>query len=135
MEYNELVEKLAYEIVEESLGGESLEKEASSQAAWDAKRKAAKRLEKTRQSNDTLGKGLGKGVNKAMALKYGLPALGVAGVGGAGAYALSRKGKAQEKAAEYYEEAQLIKQAAEEAYLEAQALEEASIEAYEYLGE
>ena len=160
MEYNELVEKLAYEMVEESLEKEAsrvgdyigrLGKGISHSKGTKGRLAAAKHKYKNQiplspSSGDTamtrgdykdlkkriLGRSDAVDISKNRRdLGIGGAVLGTGALGGG--VALSRKGKAQEKAAEYYEEAQLIKQAAEEAYYEAQALEEAAIEAYEYL--
>ena len=68
-------------------------------------------------------------------MAVGIPAAGAVGVAGLGiAHANRRRLNAngQEKAAAYFEEAEIYKEAAEEAYDEALAMEEAALNLYDY---
>ena len=117
MEYGQLVEKIAREIVEEAV----LEKQANSNLP-------------ARYTQVGQYDRLAAAKHKAKQLAKNPKALAAAGVGAAalagGAVAANKikNRKAQEKAAEYLEEVELMKKAAMEVLAEAQMIEDAAIE-------
>ena len=80
---------------------------------------------------NAIAKVKGLSVPKKMVAAGGV-GVGVAGLGYGHMKRNRINSKGQEKAAEYFEEAEIYKQAAEEAYEEALAMEEAALNLYDY---
>ena len=141
--YEDLVEKVAQEILEGSFEEEVLAEEdfdpVLEKVAARIKGINVQDLQFLSKIDGAEGKAARKLLNNAKAKRVAAIAAPLAAAGaGVGALALAKKRKQDqdiaEKAAAYYEEAQMLKQAAQEAFNEAQLYEDAAIEVLAEMG-
>ncbi len=130
MDYEEIVEKLAYEIIEDAMAEDNYEEEAEMEVTAEEIDEFIQEKIAAEKGDDSMNAKIvaiakANGIDPAKLTEAQVASI---------VQTIQKQQGAQEKAASYFQEAQFMKEAAEEAYAEASVIEDAAIEALSELG-